>query len=41
MDKADWDEESGKWNLDVTDLAQDRSFKDQCDVFINAGGILK
>jgi cation diffusion facilitator CzcD-associated flavoprotein CzcO len=36
---ATWDEKSGKWNLKVRNAQGD--FDDQCDVFINAGGLLK
>ncbi|KEF56739.1 uncharacterized protein A1O9_06929 [Exophiala aquamarina CBS 119918] len=40
IDKAEWDDQLGKWNLHITSLEESRSFHDQCDVLINAGGIL-
>jgi cation diffusion facilitator CzcD-associated flavoprotein CzcO len=36
---AIWDETAGKWNLKVNH--GDQTFDDKCDVFINAGGVLK
>lgn len=36
---ACWDEDEGKWT--VTVQIGDRTFDKKCDVFINAGGVLK
>jgi len=36
---AIWDETEGKWNLKIKH--GDVVFDDKCDVFINAGGVLK
>lgn len=38
---AQWDGESGKWKLDVTNLETSTTFQEECDIFINCGGILK
>jgi cation diffusion facilitator CzcD-associated flavoprotein CzcO len=38
IERADWDDSDGKWNISVQ--TQGKSFVDQCDVFINAGGPL-
>jgi cation diffusion facilitator CzcD-associated flavoprotein CzcO len=38
---ADWDQTSGKWHVTVQEQATGRQFQDVCDVFLNAGGILK
>lgn len=37
---ARWDDRIGKWNVKVQDDAG-QVFDDQCDVFINAAGVLK
>jgi cation diffusion facilitator CzcD-associated flavoprotein CzcO len=37
--KATWDEAAGKWKLIVKHGG--RTFEDDCDIFINAGGVLK
>lgn len=37
---ATWNDSKGKWDLKVED-ANGHVFDDVCDVFINAGGILK
>lgn len=36
---ATWDDAAGKWKLVVKHAGQ--TFQDECDVFINAGGVLK
>lgn len=36
---ARWDDVQGKWSLTVRN--GDRVFETQCDVFVNAGGVLK
>lgn len=36
---AKWDEAKGKWMLHVE--SEGISFDDSCDIFINAGGVLK
>lgn len=37
--QAIWAEGTGKWNLTVE--SEGKLFRDECDIFINAGGILK
>lgn len=39
IEQALWDEEIGKWKVHVR--SGDRVFVDECDVFINAGSVLK
>ena len=36
---ARWNDQAGKWNLKVRDAAG-KTFDDQCDVFVNAAGVL-
>jgi cation diffusion facilitator CzcD-associated flavoprotein CzcO len=36
---AQWDEREGKWRLRVEHNV--KVFEDSCDMFINAGGVLK
>lgn len=36
---ARWDERTGKWQLRIED--SEGEYGDECDVFINAGGVLK
>lgn len=36
---ATWDEAEGQWHISVQ--VGDRVFHDTCDVFVNAGGVLK
>ena len=36
---AQWDEGEGKWKLKIEHLGH--VFDDKCDIFINAGGVLK
>lgn len=36
---ASWDDVKGKWKICVEN--QGTTFEDECDVFINAGGVLK
>lgn len=36
---AQWDERMGKWRLKVQH--GEEVFEDVCDIFINAGGVLK
>jgi cation diffusion facilitator CzcD-associated flavoprotein CzcO len=38
---VNWDDESGKWIIDVTDLKTGTSIKDEAEVFINGAGFLK
>ncbi|CAM1510709.1 Fc.00g010440.m01.CDS01 [Cosmosporella sp. VM-42] len=38
--KANWDEETQKWNLNVSDLDRELDFSESCDILINAGGVL-
>lgn len=37
---ARWDERHGKWNVDVTDLTTGAVIHDDCDIFVNASGVL-
>ena len=37
---ARWDESKGRWNIQVA-APEGAEFTDECDVFINAGGVLK
>ncbi|KAH7389237.1 hypothetical protein BKA64DRAFT_696700 [Cadophora sp. MPI-SDFR-AT-0126] len=39
--QAIWSEERGKWELEIEDLANDRTFTNKAKVLINAGGYLK
>lgn len=39
--EARWAEEPGKWKLKVRDEASGNLIDDECDVFINASGVLK
>ena len=39
--QAKWQEEPGKWALNVENLSTGETFVDECDFFINAGGYLK
>lgn len=39
IQQARWDEDKGKWRLTVQ--AGEQVFEDKCDVFVNAGGVLK
>ncbi|KAJ5403026.1 uncharacterized protein N7487_008922 [Penicillium crustosum] len=40
VEGAYWDSERGKWKVHVRDLLVDKTFIDECDIFINGGGIL-
>jgi cation diffusion facilitator CzcD-associated flavoprotein CzcO len=37
---ARWHDEKACWQLDVEDLTSQRVFHDECDILINASGIL-
>ncbi|KAF9889894.1 hypothetical protein FE257_006766 [Aspergillus nanangensis] len=37
---AKWDEQQGKWHVEVRDLVNDQTLNDTCDVLVNAGGVL-
>ncbi len=39
--EARWDHDSGKWSVKVRNAETGETFTDECDVFINAGGVLK
>jgi cation diffusion facilitator CzcD-associated flavoprotein CzcO len=39
VESAIWDEEKGKWEIQVRN--DSTLFRDECDVFINASGVLK
>lgn len=36
-----WDSGKGVWKVDVNDLSSNRTFTDEAEVVINAGGFLK
>ncbi|KAF9889081.1 hypothetical protein FE257_008058 [Aspergillus nanangensis] len=40
VEGAYWDAERGKWKVHVRDRTTDTLFVDECDIFINGGGIL-
>ncbi|KIW81124.1 hypothetical protein Z517_04147 [Fonsecaea pedrosoi CBS 271.37] len=40
VQRADWDEETGLWNLKIRDLATGVEIDEQCDIFVNAMGFL-
>lgn len=37
---AKWDDDRAKWDVEIHDILNNRFFKDTCDIFINAGGVL-
>jgi len=39
--KATWDDESGRWILQVEDLVAKKTIEDRAEVVINATGFLK
>jgi cation diffusion facilitator CzcD-associated flavoprotein CzcO len=41
VNEARWDEKTGKWLVQVEDMAHSRTFTDEAEVLINAGGFLK
>ena len=41
IDRAEWNQESGKWTISISDLESGNKFEDGCDIFLNAGGPLK
>jgi cation diffusion facilitator CzcD-associated flavoprotein CzcO len=38
--KAQWDEASGQWNIEVVNTSTGDCFQDDCAILINAGGYL-
>ncbi len=36
---AEWKEDDGKWEITVQN--ETKEFRDECDVLINAGGVLR
>ena len=40
IERAEWNNEKGKWMLGVRDMVNDKVFDDEADFFINAGGVL-
>ena len=40
IERAEWNNEKGKWILQVRDLVNDEVFEDEAEFFINAGGVL-
>lgn len=41
IQRAEWDEGKGVWEVHVKDLASGETFVDTADVFINGSGVLK
>jgi hypothetical protein len=41
IERAEWDELSGKWHLKVRNLQTDTVFEDECDFLLDSSGILK
>lgn len=41
VNHAAWNDERGKWTIQVTDLRTGASFEDEGEVLINAAGFLK
>ena len=41
VNHAQWDSETGLWNVKITDLNSGSQFEDHCDIFVNAMGFLK
>ncbi len=41
VEYAEWNEETGKWTITVTNLDDGIRFEDQSDFFINCSGIFK
>ena len=37
---AEWSESGSHWNVQIEDLATGRTIHDQCDIFVNASGVL-
>lgn len=41
VNEARWDEKTGTWLVQVEDMVHSRTFTDEAEVLINAGGFLK
>ena len=41
VDRAEWDETSGKWKITISDLVSGTQFVDEAEIFVNAMGFLK
>lgn len=41
VDRAEWQEDAGKWKIFITNLVENKQFEDECDIFVNAMGFLK
>lgn len=39
--KAVWNDQLGRWKLEIEDLVSKQMFSDEAEVLINAGGFLK
>lgn len=37
---ATWDDSTGSWNIEVSDLKNGTTIRDRCDILINASGLL-
>ena len=40
IERAEWNNERGRWILQVRNMQTDKVFQDEADFFINAGGVL-
>jgi cation diffusion facilitator CzcD-associated flavoprotein CzcO len=40
IERAEWNNEKGKWIFQVRDIEKDRVFEDEADYYVNAGGVL-
>ena len=40
IEKIEWDNEKGKWKIQVRNLTTDEVFQDEAEYYINAGGVL-
>ncbi|KAF9006158.1 hypothetical protein BDQ17DRAFT_1389720 [Cyathus striatus] len=40
ISSAIWDDNKGQWDVEITDLNTNNVVKDQCDILINAAGVL-
>ncbi|KAK5170357.1 uncharacterized protein LTR77_004944 [Saxophila tyrrhenica] len=40
IERAEWNNEKGKWMLQVRDMEKDTVFEDEAEFYINAGGVL-
>tara|TARA_R110002003_G_scaffold111_1_gene9410 strand:- start:11883 stop:12044 length:162 start_codon:yes stop_codon:yes gene_type:complete len=41
VNAANWDDERGKWVIEITNTSNGKSVKDEAELFINGAGFLK